>query len=101
MSANDSTEAPTAPSSTWDVEATVHCLRPPLGRWSKIIYYSRRFGVLRASCALVERRLPLLWRLVGPVVANEIFYGYGRKHLYTPGEIQDLIATTGFVAITR
>lgn len=213
MSANESSEAATAPSPTWDGEATAHCLQPPLGSWSKVIYYTRRYGVLHASCALVGRRVPLLWRLVGPVVTrpylarwlrgrepkrvnlgggslvseawlcadvdprsdvymdlqrklplpdssvdevfleevlehlsepeggsllrncvrvlkragrlrlstpdleyfarlcqqtsdgpasiNEIFYGHGHKRLYTPGEIQDLLATTGFVAITR
>ena len=70
MSVDGFPKVTTAPSPTWAGEATAHCLRPPPGAWSKLIYYSRRYGVLHASCALVGRRVPLLWRLAGPVVSR-------------------------------
>ena len=70
MPANEPSEVTTAPSPTWAGEATAHCLRPPPGAWNKLIYYSRRYGVLHASCALIGRRVPLVWRLAGPVVSR-------------------------------
>ncbi len=64
----------------WPGEPTAHRLRPPRSPIAKARYYFRRYGAVHATCALLGRWLPALWRIAGPLVSRS----YLRRWLQSP-----------------